>query len=157
MDLSYGSAMEEFRSEVGDFLAENWPPTGDEAKHSKEDQAARFRKRAIDRGFLCRNIPKQYGGSEQPTDVLKGQVIREEFGRAHAPTEPRGIGTMMLVPTLIDRGEEWQKEKFVGPTIRGEVTWCQGYSEPGSGSDRPPTGGRRLQRRHHPESQDPTG
>ena len=49
--------------------------------------------------------------------------------------EPRGIGTMMLVPTLLDRGEEWQKEKFVGPTIRGEITWCQGYSEPGSGSD----------------------
>ncbi|MEE8166709.1 MAG: acyl-CoA dehydrogenase family protein [Myxococcota bacterium] len=135
MDLSYGSAMEEFRSEVGDFLTDNWPPTGDEAKLSKEDQATRFRQRAIDRGFLCRNIPKKYGGSEQPSDVLKGQIIREEFGRALAPMEPRGIGTMMLVPTLIDRGEEWQKEKFVPPTIRGEVTWCQGYSEPGSGSD----------------------
>ena len=81
MDLSYGSAMEEFRSEVSDFLADNWPPTGDEAKYSQADQATRFRKRAIDRGFLCRNIPKKYGGSEQPTDVLKGQVIREEFER----------------------------------------------------------------------------
>ena len=48
---------------------------------------------------------------------------------------PRGIGTMMLVPTLLERGEEWQKEKWVGPTILGEVVWCQGYSEPGSGSD----------------------
>jgi alkylation response protein AidB-like acyl-CoA dehydrogenase len=135
MDLSYGSAIEEFRSEVNEFLADNWPPTGDEAKHSEADQATRFRKRAIDRGFLCRNIPKKYGGSEQPTDVLKGQVIREEFERAWAPMEPRGIGTMMLVPTLLDRGEEWQKEKFVPPTIRGEIIWAQGYSEPGSGSD----------------------
>jgi len=135
VDLSYGSAMEEFRSEVVDFLAHHWPATGDEAKHSREDQTTRFRKRAIERGFLCRNIPKKYGGSEQPSDVLKGQVIREEFGRAHAPTEPRGIGTMMLVPTLLDRGEEWQKEKFVPPTIRGEISWAQGYSEPGSGSD----------------------
>jgi alkylation response protein AidB-like acyl-CoA dehydrogenase len=41
----------------------------------------------------------------------------------------------MLVPTLLEKGAEWQKEKFVGPTIRGEIVWCQGYSEPGSGSD----------------------
>ena len=42
---------------------------------------------------------------------------------------------MMLVPTLLERGEEWQKEKWVASTQRGETTWCQGYSEPGSGSD----------------------
>jgi alkylation response protein AidB-like acyl-CoA dehydrogenase len=44
--------------------------------------------------------------------------------------EARGIGTMMLVPTLLERGEEWMKEKWVPPTIRGETVWCQGYSEP---------------------------
>ena len=49
--------------------------------------------------------------------------------------EPRGIGTMMLVPTLLERGTDWQKEKFVQGTIQGEISWCQGYSEPGSGSD----------------------
>jgi alkylation response protein AidB-like acyl-CoA dehydrogenase len=135
MDLSYGSEMEEFRSEVSDFLSENWPPTGDEESYSGEEQATRFRQRAIDAGYLCRNIPKKYGGSEQEPDVLKGQVIREEFGRAHAPVEARGIGTMMLVPTLLERGEEWMKEKWVPSTIRGETIWCQGYSEPGSGSD----------------------
>jgi alkylation response protein AidB-like acyl-CoA dehydrogenase len=42
---------------------------------------------------------------------------------------------MMLVPTLLEKGEEWQKERFVPPTVRGEIAWCQGYSEPGSGSD----------------------
>ena len=42
---------------------------------------------------------------------------------------------MMLVPTLLERGTEWQKEKWVPSTIRGETLWCQGYSEPGSGSD----------------------
>jgi len=135
MDLSYGSEMEEFRSEVSSFLSKNWPPTGDEKNYSREDQTTRFRQRAIDAGYLCRNIPKQYGGSEQEPDVLKGQVIREEFGRAHAPVEARGIGTMMLVPTLLERGEEWMKEKWVPSTIRGETVWCQGYSEPGSGSD----------------------
>ena len=135
MDLSYGQESEDYRGEVKRFLSANWPLEGDEAKLSREDGARLFRERAIAEGYLCRNIPKQYGGSEQPADALRGQVIREEFGAAWAPMEPRGIGTMMLVPTLLERGEEWQKEKFVGPTIRGEITWCQGYSEPGSGSD----------------------
>ncbi len=138
MDLTYGSEMEAFRLEVRGFLEANWPPSApkqDAEKLSREDQTWQFRERAIAEGYLCRAIPKQYGGSEQPVDALRGQVIREEFGAARAPMEPRGIGTMMLVPTLLDRGEEWQKEKFVGPTIRGEITWCQGYSEPGSGSD----------------------
>jgi alkylation response protein AidB-like acyl-CoA dehydrogenase len=135
MDLSYGEETEAYRAEVKGFLSANWPLEGNDAKLPQEEGARVFRERAIEAGYLCRNIPKKYGGSEQPGDALRGQVIREEFGLAHAPMEPRGIGTMMLVPTLLDRGEEWQKEKFVGPTIRGEVTWCQGYSEPGSGSD----------------------
>ena len=135
MDLSYGEALEGFRDEVAKFLGQNWPLQGEEAELGWNEQAIRFRKRAIEAGYLCRNIPKQYGGSEQESDVLKAQIIREEFGRVHAPMEPRGIGTMMLVPTLLERGEEWQKERFVPPTIRGDMNWCQGYSEPGSGSD----------------------
>jgi alkylation response protein AidB-like acyl-CoA dehydrogenase len=135
MDLSYGSEMEVFREEVKGFLTANWPPKGGSGDSARADRIQHFRESAIAEGYLCRNIPKQYGGSEQPADALRGQVIREEFDAAQAPMEPRGIGTMMLVPTLLDRGEEWQKEKFVGPTIRGEITWCQGYSEPGSGSD----------------------
>jgi alkylation response protein AidB-like acyl-CoA dehydrogenase len=135
MDLSYGSEMEGFREEVRAFLEENWPLKGDEADLPFEKAAAIFRERAIEQGYLYRNIPKKYGGSEQAPDVLKAQVIREEFTRKWAPLEARGIGTMMLVPTLLEKGTEWQKEKFVRPTITGEITWCQGYSEPGSGSD----------------------
>ena len=135
MDLTYGSEMEGYREEVKAFLEANWPLSGKDADLSMEKQASLFREKAISAGFLYRNIPRQYGGSEQEPDVLKAQIIREEFGRKWAPQEARGIGTMMLVPTLLDRGEEWQKEKFVRPTITGEVTWCQGYSEPGSGSD----------------------
>jgi alkylation response protein AidB-like acyl-CoA dehydrogenase len=135
MDLSYGEELEGYRAKVQDFLARSWPLKDDEAKLGYREQAARFRERAIAAGYLCRNIPRRYGGSEQPSDVLKAQIIREEFGRARAPLEPRGIGTMMLVPTLLERGEEWQKEKFVPGTIMGKLHWCQGYSEPGSGSD----------------------
>lgn len=135
MDLSYGSELEAFREEVQSFLAANWPLSGDDLKLSRDEQTRAFRRKATDAGYINRSIPKKYGGSEQPVEPLKGAVIGEEFAKAHAPTEPRGIGTMMLVPTLLDRGEEWQKEKFVRATIEGDIVWCQGYSEPGSGSD----------------------
>jgi alkylation response protein AidB-like acyl-CoA dehydrogenase len=135
MDVSYGKQYEEFRAEVQAFLAANWPPKGAEAELPREEGARRFRQRATEQGFLNRSTPRKYGGSEQEPDEIKATIIREEFARARAPGDVRGIGTMMLVPTLLEKGEEWQKEKFVPPTIRGEVGWCQGYSEPGSGSD----------------------
>lgn len=137
MDLSYGSEMEDFRDEVSSFVESNWPIKSIEGEEeiSFERQASMFRERAIEKGYLYRSIPQKYGGSEQDADVIKAQIIREEFSRKWAPAEARGIGTMMLVPTLLEKGEEWQKDRFVRPTITGELTWCQGYSEPGSGSD----------------------
>jgi alkylation response protein AidB-like acyl-CoA dehydrogenase len=135
MDLSYGKEIEAFRGEVKAFLKASWPPSGESAKGTKEEQLRRFRELAIAKGYLGRAIPRKYGGSEQAPDPLRGQVIQEEFTAANAPMEPRGIGMMMLVPTLLERGEEWQKEKFVRATLMGEIAWCQGYSEPGSGSD----------------------
>ena len=132
MDLSYGKDYEDFRGEVRAFLEANWPPkeSGD-----REAGAQAFRARAVEAGYLLRWIPKRYGGSEQSSDALKATVIREEFTRARAPMEPRGIGMMMLVPTLLEKGSEAQKEQFVPPTVAGDMKWCQGYSEPGSGSD----------------------
>jgi alkylation response protein AidB-like acyl-CoA dehydrogenase len=134
MDLSYGKEYEDFRAEVQRFLRASWPPPEQEGV-SREESAARFRDAATERGYLNRNTPKQYGGSEQEADSIKAQIIRDEFRAVHAPMEVRGIGTMMLVPTLLERGEEWQKEKFVAASMRGDIKWCQGYSEPGSGSD----------------------
>jgi len=135
MDLSYGERYEALRREVRGFLEAGWPLRGREAELPKREQTFLFRRRAIEAGYLARSIPKRYGGSEQPADPLAAQVIREEFARRRAPAEARGIGTMMLVPTLLDRGEEWQKEKWIPKTVLGETLWCQGYSEPGSGSD----------------------
>jgi len=135
MDLSYGKEYEEFRVELRSFLESSWPPKGDAAELPKAEGAKRFRQQAIERGYLYRSVPKQYGGSEQEPDAVRGQIIREEFSRAHAPMEMRGIGMMMLVPTLLERGEEWQKQKFIPGTMSGDIVWCQGYSEPGSGSD----------------------
>jgi len=62
-------------------------------------------------------------------------LIDEEFSRAGVSRGIAGQGASMLVPTLLEHGSEEQKQKYVGPTIRGELLWCQGYSEPGSGSD----------------------
>jgi len=131
MDLSYGKEYDEFRTNVREFLAASWPP--EEA--DRAEGARKFRQKGIEAGYLYRSIPRQYGGSEQPADAVEAQILREEFSRVHAPMETRGIGMMMLVPTLLERAEEWQREKFVGPTVRNEIVWCQGYSEPGSGSD----------------------
>ncbi len=131
MDLSFGPEYESFRKEVRGFLEQHWPP----AEGVNDETVRRFRKQAVERGYLLRAIPKRYGGSEQPPDELRSIVLREEFHKRRAPMDYRGIGTMMLVPTLLERGEEWQKEFFVPKSVTGEYVWCQGYSEPGSGSD----------------------
>lgn len=135
MDLSYSTEAEAYRETVSSFLEANWPLKGKEKELSFDEQCTIFRDRATEAGFLYRSIPKQYGGSEQETDALSAQVIREEFGKKWAPMEARGIGTMMLVPTLLERGEQWMKDRWVQKTLFGEIKWCQGYSEPGSGSD----------------------
>jgi alkylation response protein AidB-like acyl-CoA dehydrogenase len=94
-----------------------------------------FRAAAIDRGFLYRTVPRRYGGSEQPVDVIAAQVIREEFARVRAPMEIPGNGVTMTIPTLLEHGDEDQKARFIPATIAGDIVWGQGYSEPGSGSD----------------------
>jgi alkylation response protein AidB-like acyl-CoA dehydrogenase len=129
MDLTYGPEYERFRGEVRAFLAEHWRP-GD----GRADVAA-FRREAVAAGYLYRSIPRRYGGSEQPSDVLAARVIREEFTAVRAPMELRSLGTQLLVPTLLEAGAEWQRERFVEATITGQIKWCQGYSEPGAGSD----------------------
>ena len=131
MELSLGEEYESFRKEVRAFLAEAWPAGGRDA--GRDEQIA-FRRVATERGYLNRGFPRRYGGSEQPNDPLKAQVIAEEFAGARAPHEA-GLGVLLLAPTLLERGADWQKERFIPPTLSGEIQWCQGYSEPGAGSD----------------------
>jgi alkylation response protein AidB-like acyl-CoA dehydrogenase len=133
MDLSYGSDMEDFRAQVRHFLAERWSPA-----RVAEDAASyvrAFRADATKAGYLYRGVPKAYGGSEQAPDMLKAQIIREEFSRARAPSEVPGNGTTMVIPTLLQHGTDWQKQFFLPPTVLGDFLWAQGYSEPNAGSD----------------------
>jgi alkylation response protein AidB-like acyl-CoA dehydrogenase len=126
MDLAFGSEHEAFRRDVQSFLKKEW---------SEGANTDEFRRKAVGVGYLYRSIPEKYGGSEQPTDILKARIIAEEFSAARAPADIRGNGVQMLVPTLLERGEDWQKEKFIPQTLTGEYKWAQGFSEPGAGSD----------------------
>lgn len=131
MDLSFTKPYLDYQQDLRQFLAENW----DIGKSRDKAFVAEFRRSATERGYLSRSIPKKFGGSEQAPDVVKAQIIQQEFAAARAPREVPGNGTMMVIPTLLEIGEEWQKEMFVPKTVLGEYTWAQGYSEPGSGSD----------------------
>jgi alkylation response protein AidB-like acyl-CoA dehydrogenase len=147
MDLSYSAEYEKFRREVQDFLRANWsaedaafePPADERSALGgpvrTDPRATEFRTAAIEKGYLYRHVPRQYGGGEQPSDPLKLTIIAEEFKRARAPHEMIGQGPSMLVPTLLEHGTEEQKNEFIRGTLLGQIRWCQGYSEPGSGSD----------------------
>jgi alkylation response protein AidB-like acyl-CoA dehydrogenase len=135
MDLGYGSEYENYRQRVRDFLRAHWPPAGASPGDVGVEQTRNFRRAAIDAGYLYRGIPRRYGGSEQEPDILAAQIIREEFGAARAPMELTGQGPQMVAPTLLEWGSEWQKDHFIRKAIEGEHVWCQGYSEPGAGSD----------------------
>jgi alkylation response protein AidB-like acyl-CoA dehydrogenase len=147
VNLEYSAEYQEFRAEVRRFLGEHWR-VEDGGGHSDGDGVAAFtggapvderttafRLKAIEHGYLYRHVPRRYGGAEQPPDPLKATIIAEEFRRARAPQELVGQGPSMLVPTLLEHGSEAQKQRFVRDTLLGKIRWCQGYSEPGAGSD----------------------
>jgi alkylation response protein AidB-like acyl-CoA dehydrogenase len=134
MDLSYSPEYEAFREEIRAFAREHGAsaPRGMAAPMSG---AREWQKLLIQHGYAARTIPKEYGGYGAEPDVLKSRIIAEEFIAAGLPMGMSGQGISMLVPTLLELGSEEQKRKFIGPTLRGEIIWCQGYSEPGAGSD----------------------
>ena len=136
MNLEYGPQYDQFRSEVRAFL--------DRHKNSKPAQSlmevsaaerARWLSLLIEHGYWARTIPKQYGGYGAEPDLLATVIMDEEFNRAGVSRGMNAQGPAMLVPTLLEHGSEEQKQRWIAPTLRGEVIWCQGYSEPGSGSD----------------------
>jgi alkylation response protein AidB-like acyl-CoA dehydrogenase len=138
MDLQYGPEYDAFREEIRAFLAEAWPAErrSDSETHGVDPATQRaFVAAALERKYLYRAIPEHYGGSEQPFDALRESIIAEEFNAAGAPWRLGAQGIGMIVPTLLEAGAEWQKEQFIPPTLRGDFVWCQGYSEPGAGSD----------------------
>src|SRR3989344_7063554 len=137
MDLTYSPEHQAFRQEVLDFLDahRDAAPKGRGGAQRPSPEAVAWQKLLIEHGYAARTIPKDYGGFGAAPDILKSRIIGEAFTYAGVPPGLQNQGISMLVPTLLELGTEDQKRQWIGPTIRGEVIWCQGYSEPGSGSD----------------------
>ena len=148
MDLDYGPEYEEFRKEVKDFCSkyqglEFSDSLGSrlgagkksENKNALKMTRSEWQKILIEQGYFAREIPKVYGGYGGSIDILKNKIINSEFAKAGVPPATRGQGTDYLVPTLLEMGTEEQKQKYIRPTLHFEMIWCQGYSEPNSGSD----------------------
>jgi len=131
MDLSETPEMAAFRREVKGFLAAH---QADYCGGAAKDPLA-WQQLLVAHGYAARTIPREYGGYGAAPDILKGRILAEEFISAGAPRGMAGQGISMLVPTLLEVGSEEQKLRWIGPTLRGEIIWCQGYSEPGAGSD----------------------
>ena len=138
MDLSYGPEYERFRAELRAFLEANRadaPGQRGEVASVGGAELVAWQKKLIERGYAARTIPEEYGGCGAEPDPLISTILSEEFGRQHVSRGVGGQGLDMLVPTLLEHGTDEQKQKYVPPTVRGEMIWCQGYSEPGAGSD----------------------
>ncbi|MSQ36138.1 MAG: hypothetical protein EXR63_03205 [Dehalococcoidia bacterium] len=106
--------------------AQDWVHGSDAAKEAAREWAAALG----ERGWVAPHWPKQYGGAG--LTAMEQFIFNAELSVAGAP--PAGTGGL-VGPTLMIHGSDEQKERFLGPTLRGEIMWAQGFSEPGAGSD----------------------
>ena len=140
MDLRFGEHEEQLRTEVRTFLTEQLGDGGDEDSTfmARDDatfnKALEFNRELAKRGWIAPAWPKEYGGLN--ATIAEQMVFNEEFGYFGAPdTGTRGFGVGMIGPTLIVHGNAEQKARYLPRITSGEDIWCQGYSEPGAGSD----------------------
>jgi len=137
VDLSFSPEEEAFRAEVRAFIAESKPKLpralgAQEAVARTKDDYLVWHKLLYNRGWIAPHWPKQYGGTGW--GVAQRYIFNEECGAAEMPAiVPFGLN--MLGPVLIAFGSEAQKKTYLPRILSGEDWWCQGYSEPGSGSD----------------------
>ncbi|MDE1173490.1 MAG: acyl-CoA dehydrogenase family protein [Parvibaculaceae bacterium] len=138
MDLSFSQEDEAFRADVRKFIEESYTPElrarHARSKHGYIDKAGhvQWQKALASRGWLAPNWPKEYGG---PGFTASQKYIFDvEMGRAGVPhTIP--FGPTMVAPVIMKFGTPEQKKRFLPDILNTNVLWCQGYSEPGSGSD----------------------
>ncbi len=125
-----------FRSELAalldDVLPQGWIGPADESKDRDWRIYVDVRRALAERGWLTMPWPVEYGGSD--ASRITSLIFSEEIAYRRAPGHDR-FGTRMIGPTLIRHGTEAQKERFLPPIAKGMVQWCQGYSEPDTGSD----------------------
>ncbi len=140
------SDLENFRLEIRTWLEENCPaemrqPVKDEDDVCwggrnfafKSQAQQQWLERCAAKGYTVPDWPKDYGGAG--LSAAQAKIWREEMGRINARPPLSSFGIWMLGPALLKFGTEDQKVHYLGQIARGEIRWCQGYSEPGSGSD----------------------
>ncbi len=139
------TSLETFRAETRDWLEENCPASmrtrmvpGEEVNGGTKRQGAnpdayKWLNAMASRGWTAPTWPKEYGGGGLAKEEFL--VLLEELQRIKARPPLGGMGITMIGPTLLEYGTEEQKQRHLPPIIRGEIAWCQGYSEPGAGSD----------------------
>ena len=138
MDLTYPPDAEEFRGEIRAWLEENLPDgwfddgfemTPEERRKFQED----WTQKLFDGGWICASWPKEYGG--KGLSIMQNVVLNEEFARAGAPLRADFFGDTLVGPTILQWGSEEQKKEFLPKILSGQISWCQGFSEPDAGSD----------------------
>ena len=126
-------AIEDFRAETREWLDEFCPPGARAGGGGDRSDMRVWRDRLIEKGWSAPAWPTQYGGGGLDTEQY--MVLIQELRRVRATVPFGGMGLSLIGPTLLELGTEDQKERHIPPIVRGEVAWCQGYSEPSSGSD----------------------
>ncbi|SFU09131.1 acyl-CoA dehydrogenase [Pseudovibrio denitrificans] len=140
------TSLDEFRMETRAWLEENCPQDMRKAVTTEEDicwggrnwtfkseAQKQWLERMAERGWTVPSWPKEYGGGGLSGDEVK--ILKEEMKRIDAMSPLESFGIWMLGPALLKYGSHEQKLEHLPKIARGEIRWCQGYSEPGSGSD----------------------
>ncbi len=136
MDLNYSADELAFRDEVRAWLQASLPADlrekGERYAHLSKDDLMRWHRILAEKGWVAPHWPKEWGGTGW--NVVQRYIFEEELGYVGAPPLiPFGLN--MCAPVLLRFGTEAQKKRFLPRIYQGEDFWCQGYSEPGSGSD----------------------
>jgi len=133
VDLTLSPSEEAFRDELRAWLIGNHPgrePDGDLAGF---EFRRRWQRRLHESGWAGVSWPREYGG--RGATLVEQAIYNEEFVRAQAPSAANVLGLAMGGPTVIAHGTEEQKRRYLEPILSASEIWCQGFSEPGSGSD----------------------
>jgi len=136
MEFKFSAEDEAFRQELRSFVQGELPPDWEGGGRWPEewnwDLTRQIRKKLAAKGWLTMHWPREYGG--QNASPVRSAIYNEELAYMRAPGRDI-FGVRMMGPTLMIFGSEEQKQTHLPPVARGEVQWCQGYSEPESGSD----------------------
>ena len=140
MDLQFSDEAIQFRDELRAWLKDNLPrPYIEEVRNSdaSEDSLVEvrrnFQKKLNDAGYIGMGWPTEWGG-RGATDVEEA-ILHAELAAADAPLSPNNLGLSLCAPALIHHGTEEQRQRFIPPMVSCDEIWCQGFSEPGAGSD----------------------